>query len=428
MTRNRLTAALAVVALIGTSASANVSSSLRPHARPASAATASTSTDPAEEVRTVARSNARFDAWLRQFRSTALKNGISASTYDRAVRGIDYNAKVIERDRNQTEFTKQIWEYLDIAASDDRVRNGQRAYAERKALLSQIERRYGVDARVVVAIWGLESAYGARRGDINVIEALATLAFDSRRSKFFRAQLIAALKILENGDTTPNRMYGSWAGAMGHTQFIPTSYLAFAADFRGDGRRDIWSDDPTDALASTANYLKEHGWRKGQPWGVEVKLPKNFDYRLTGERVRKPVSFWAAQGVTLADGRPLVDYGPGSIRLPGGSAGAAFLTFDNFKVIERYNPADAYVIGVGHLGDRIMGGPEIRASWPRGEQSLSFREKKELQRRLRRKGFELEKIDGIIGPNTIAAIRAYQTSIGRTADGFATKSLLNTLR
>ncbi len=376
----------------------------------------------------VAATNARFELWVRAFRAKALARGISAKVYDRAFRGVKYNSYVIEKDRNQSEFTKQIWEYLDTATSETRVRNGKAAYRKHRNLFKRIERKYGVDARVVVAIWGLESAYGKRMGDLPIIESLATLAYDSRRRKFFESQLIAALDIIQAGDVRPADMTGSWAGAMGHTQFIPTSYLAFAKDFRGDGKRDIWGSDPTDALASTANYLAVHGWIKGQPWGMEVKLPKNFNYALSSARNHKTVREWRAMGVTQINGKRLPDYGESSILLPAGAKGAAFIIFKNFHVLEKYNTADAYVIAVGHLGDMIMGGKPIQASWPRGEKALSFKQKKKMQRMLRRRGFKMDKIDGIVGPNTIAAIRAFQTSVSLTPDGYATTDLLQLLR
>ncbi len=373
-------------------------------------------------------SNAALQRWIAGFRSRALSNGISARTFDRAFRNVSYNSGVIERDRNQSEFTQQIWDYLDNAASDTRVRNGQRALRQNRRVLEQIEARYGVEAEVVAAVWGLESAYGNYRGDTPIIEALATLAYDGRRGRFFEQQLIAALQILESGDTTPANMIGSWAGAMGHTQFIPTSYLAYAQDFTGDGRRDIWSDNPADALASTAAYLSRFGWTLGQPWGVEVRLPSGFDYSQSGERVKRSVSHWMNAGVRDMNGQTIPNHGEASILLPAGAQGAAFMIFNNFHVIERYNAADAYVIGVGHLSDLLRGGDRIQASWPRGYAPLSFRQKRELQRRLTRAGFDTEGTDGIIGPNTIAAIRAYQASIGVTPDGFASVDVLNRLR
>lgn len=373
-------------------------------------------------------SNARFQSWVRAFRPRALNAGITATTFDRAFRNAKYDSDVIERDRNQSEFTKTIWDYLDSAASPTRVKNGKAALRKHRRLLDQIEAKYGVDKEVVVAVWGLESAYGSFRGSKPVIGSLATLAFDGRRGRFFEGQLIAALRILQNGDTTPNNMTGSWAGAMGHTQFIPTSYLALAVDFTGDGRRDIWSDDPADALASTANYLARNGWRSGQPWGVEVKLPRGFDYSLANRKIKRMPSEWAQSGVTDMSGRPVPDYGSASVLMPAGAQGAAFLIFKNFSVIERYNTADAYVIGVGHLSDRIKGGSKIKANWPRSDRALSFSERKEMQRRLTARGFDTQGVDGKIGPLTINAVRAFQRSIGQIPDGYPSLSILKKLR
>jgi membrane-bound lytic murein transglycosylase B len=371
---------------------------------------------------------AGLERWLAGFRGRALAQGIDPAIFDRAVRGIRYDPEVIARDRRQAEFTKTIWEYLDTAVSDTRIENGRAALREHARLLDEIEARYGVEKEVVVAVWGLESSYGRFRGTHNVIEALATLAYDGRRGAFFESQLIAALRILQNGDVTPERMTGSWAGAMGHTQFIPTSYLSYAVDFRGDGRRDIWSDDPTDALASTAAYLARHGWQAGRPWGLEVRLPAGFDVALTGEQVRKAASDWAALGVRTVDGGPLPDHGPASILMPAGARGAAFLIFRNFHVLERYNAANAYVIAVGHLADRLRGGPPIQTPWPRGDRALNAGERRELQQLLTRAGYDTGGIDGKIGPMTIAAIRAYQRAIGMVPDGYASLDLLRRLR
>ncbi|OYX45155.1 MAG: murein transglycosylase [Rhodobacterales bacterium 32-67-9] len=375
-----------------------------------------------------ASANLGFNRWIEGFRGRALAQGISAATFERAFRGIGYNTSVIEKDRNQSEFTKAIWDYLDSAVSDSRVENGKAALRQNRRLLDQIEARYGVDKEVVVAVWGLESSYGTYRGTTPLIEALATLAYDGRRGSFFESQLIAALKIVQAGDVDPRQMTGSWAGAMGHTQFIPTSYLAYAVDFTGDGKRDIWSDNPADALASTAAYLARFGWNKGQPWGVEVQLPRGFDFGLTGERVKKSPAEWAALGVRDVDGRAVPNHGTASILMPAGARGAAFMIFENFHVIERYNSADAYVIGVGHLADRLKGGQAIQAKWPREDRALVFAERKELQERLSQAGFSTGGADGKIGPNTIAAIRAYQRSIGMIPDGYASLDILRRLR
>lgn len=380
------------------------------------------------EALPVSAADRKFQKWIDGFRGRAMAAGIKRSVFDRAFRGVRYNGDVISKDRNQAEFKRHIWDYLDSAASPPRVDGGKAALRKHRNALQKIEARYGVEKEVVVAVWGLESFYGTKMGTYPLIEALATLAYDGRRGAFFEKQLIAALKIIQAGDVAPRNMTGSWAGAMGHTQFIPTSYLAYAVDFTGDGKRDIWSSNPTDALASTAAYLKRFGWKKGQPWGVEVKLPKGFGAGNACRKIKKMPSDWAKMGVLGMNGKPVPNHGRASILLPAGKAGAAFMIFDNFAVIARYNNADAYVIGVGHLSDRLKGGGPIQAKWPRGYEPLSFAERQEVQRRLKRKGYKIEKIDGIIGPNSAKAIRAYQKSVGAKVDGHASKTLLKLLK
>lgn len=372
--------------------------------------------------------NEGFDQWIDGFRARAMARGIRADTLDAAFRDVTYSTTAIERDRHQNEFTKTIWDYLDSAASEVRVANGKAALAKHRALLEKIEQTYGVEREIVTAIWGLESAYGTFRGSEPLISSLATLAYDGRRGAFFEGQLIDALTILQAGDTDARHMTGSWAGAMGHTQFMPSSYLAYAVDFTGDGKRDIWSDDPADALASTAAYLAHFGWTKGQPWGVEVRVPEGFDYALTGEQVKKTAAGWAALGIRDMDGGRVGDHGPASILMPAGARGAAFMIFENFHVLERYNTADAYVIGVGHLADRIAGGAPIRAGWPREDRALLLAERQELQDRLTRAGFDTRGVDGKIGPNTIAAVRAFQRAEGLVPDGYASLDILKRLR
>jgi len=335
---------------------------------------------------------------------------------------------VVRLDSRQAEFTKPIWEYLDGAASPARIETGRAERARLDRTLAAIESRYGVDRQAVLAIWGMESNYGKNRGSIPVIESLATLAYDGRRRSFAEEQLIAALRILQAGDVSPQHMVGSWAGAMGHTQFIPSSYLSYAVDFRGDGHRDVWSDDPTDALASTANYLRRSGWTAGQPWGVEVRLPQGFNYGSADQSNVRPVSDWRSRGVTLVSGAPLPDHGSAAIIAPAGARGPAFAVFHNFFVIKKYNNATSYAVGVGHLGDRIMGGGPFVAGWPREERELSRTEKVELQERLIARGHDTGATDGVIGPNTVTAIRAFQSSRGMTPDGFATAQLLQSLR
>ena len=365
--------------------------------------------------------------WLSTFKDRALAAGISSATLD-ALKGAEYLPKVVRNDRHQNEFTKTIWEYLDTAVSQDRIAHGLKALKSYGETLSRIEATYGVDAEIVAAIWGLESAYGAVRGDIPTLHALATLAYDGRRGAFFEGELIAALKILQLGDATPATLRGSWAGAMGHTQFMPSSWHAFAVDFTADGKRDIWDDDPTDALASTAAYLAGKGWVKGAPWGAEITLPPGFNYDLTTERVKIPVADWQAMGVRLADGGDLPDHGPASVLLPGGHRGAAFLIFQNFHVIETYNTADAYVIAVGHLADRLRGAGPILTPWPRDERALSFEERVALQKRLTSAGFDTGGVDAKMGPKTVAAIKTFQKTRGMVPDGFPSLSVLQALQ
>ncbi|MGI1662823.1 lytic murein transglycosylase [Palleronia sp. KMU-117] len=372
--------------------------------------------------------NAAYDTWVAGFQARAAGQGIAPATIDRAFRGAGYLPDVVERDRNQTEFTRSIEDYLAIAASDERVSKGRAQRSRQSGTLSAIETRYGVPPEVVTAVWGLESMYGERMGDIPVVSSTSTLAFDGRRGAFFEGQLVAALRILQRGDITPERMTGSWAGAMGHTQFIPTSFLAYAVDFTGDGRADIWSDNPADALASTAAYLQRSGWRPGQPWGMEVRLPAGFNAGLAGRGNRRDAGAWSAMGVTDMSGRPLPGVGPTAILLPAGPNGPAFAVFRNFDAILRYNNAESYGLGVGHLSDRIAGRPPIQTSFPPDATGLTIDDRKELQRRLTAAGFDTGGADGVIGSNTTAAISAYQAQAGLPVTGQPSPALLQRLR
>lgn len=337
--------------------------------------------------------NAGWDAWVASFRARASAQGISAATLNAGFRGAGYLPGCIKRDRNQTEFKRSLEDYLAIAASDERITKGRAAFARHKGTLQALEGRYGVDAEIICAIWGLESFYGERRGDVPVISATSTLAYDGRRGAFFEKQLIAALKILQNGDTTPGRLTGSWAGAMGHTQFIPTSYQAFAVDYTGDGRRDIWSDDPTDSLASTAAYLAKNGWSRGTRWGGEV-----------------------------GNGAP-----QGSVIQPQ-PGGPKFAVTSNFRAIKRYNNSDAYAIGVGHLADRIGGAGPLRTPFPPDKYGLTKDDRVALQKGLTRAGFDTDGADGVIGPNSRKAIEAYQASKGLPVTGNPSPELLSMVR
>lgn len=368
--------------------------------------------------------NAGYDAWVAGFRTRASAKGVSDATFSRAFHASGFLPGVVEKDRNQTEFTRTLEDYLAIAASPERISKGQAALARHGSALRAIEARFGVEKEVVTAVWGLESQYGERRGDIQIVSALSTLAFDGRRGAFFEAQLIAALRILQSGDTTVDNMRGSWAGAMGHTQFMPTSYLEYAVDFTGDGRRDIWSDDPTDALASTAAYLKRSGWKQGQPWGVEVRLPAGFNQALAGRGKGKSVGEWSSMGVTSASGGNLPNHGTGSILIPQGINGPAFLIFSNFNAIARYNNAINYVIGVGHLSDRLRGGSPLRGNFPPDANGLTIADRQRLQERLTATGFDTEGHDGVIGTKTKLQIEAFQRARGLPVTGEPSRQLL----
>lgn len=412
----QLIAALAVRALDPQPAAR----SLRPRLRPAVAERTDTPVIPAADP-------AGFRRWIDDFRPRALSQGISAAAFDRTFARVRYLPEVVRLDGKQSEFTKSTGEYLASAVSPTRVSTGRDKAGAQARTLNAIEAKYGVDRHVVAAVWGMETNYGGYRGKTHIPSALATLAYDGRRAQFFEAQLIAALKILQHGDTTPDNMVGSWAGAMGHTQFMPTSYESYAVDFTGDGRRDIWGDDPTDALASTAAYLARMGWVRGMPWGAEVTLPAGFNFTLASGPQKLP-SEWARLGVRAADGRAIPDHGPARILLPAGARGAAFLVFKNFDVIKRYNNSDAYALGVGHLGDRIGGAGPLRGDWPAGERALKRAERQELQTLLTRAGFSTGGVDGRIGPNTVEAIRGYQKRVGMVPDGHPSVALLTRLR
>ena len=371
--------------------------------------------------------NPDFDAWLAAFRSRALAAGVPEATLDAASAGAAHLPQVVERDRNQAEFARPLGDYLAVAVSDARVATGQDALREHAVLLDRIEAACGVEKEVVVAIWGVETSYGANRGDIPTLSALATLAFDGRRGAFFERELLAALRILAAGDTAPEAMVGSWAGAMGHTQFMPSSFEAHAVDFDGDGRRDIWGEDPADALASTAAYLAQAGWSHGQPWAVEVALPEGFDHSLARPDNRQGPDRWASLGVRDMEGRGVSGQGEATILLPAGASGPALMTFGNFGALRRYNAADAYVIAVGHLADRLRGGEAFRAPWPK-ERMLTLAERRELQERLTAQGYDTQGTDGLMGPRTAAALRAWQLAQGEIPDGHPTPALLERLR
>ncbi|NNA68340.1 lytic murein transglycosylase [Pseudomonas gessardii] len=372
-----------------------------------------------------------FAQWQAGFRIEALKAGITPAVFDTAFANVSPDMAVIRADRSQPEFSRPVWEYLNGALSAVRVRNGQALLIKHADILQSIEQRYGVDRQVLVSVWGMESNFGAFQGNNSVIRSLATLAYEGRRPAFAQAQLLAALQIIQHGDIPAEQMRGSWAGAMGQTQFIPTTYNTHAVDFDGDGRRDIWNSS-ADALASTAHYLQSSGWQKGQPWGFEVQqLPENFDYALADGVGRKPVGEWLKLGLRVPAGAsvpPNVETLSAALLLPAGHRGPAFLVLDNFRAILKYNNSSSYALAVGLLSERFAGGGVIRGDWPTDELPLTRTQRIELQTVLSAKGYEAGNPDGIIGANTRKAIRAAQQSLGWPADGYPTVKLLESLQ
>lgn len=417
---------LLAVALTGCAAPPSASPAVPPatpsraEAPPARDGTAAV---PVEE----ARLQEDFARWVAGFREQARADGIAEATLHSAFDGVRYLPQVVERDRSQAEFTRAVWDYLDTAVSPQRVARGQEKLHEVRAELDAAAARHRVPPEIVVAIWGMESNYGANYGDIPTIDALATLAFDGRRGDWARGQLMAALTILQSGDIARDRMIGSWAGAMGQTQFLPTAFLAHAVDADGDGRRDIWGS-MADVTASTASFLAHEGWRPGQPWGLEVQLPPGFDLGRADGQIRQSGTQWAAEGVRGIDGAPLPDLSDAAILLPAGASGPAFLVGPNFRTILRYNNATSYALGVGLLAQRIAGGPGVQAPWPRELQPLTRDELRALQEALNARGFDSGTPDGVLGSATRDAIRRYQRSVGAAADGFPTGELLREVR
>lgn len=365
----------------------------------------------------------RFEGFLRDFRVQALSAGIDGALYDRALGQVRLNPRIEQLNAAQPEFAKPVWDYLDSAVSPARIADGKAALADNVALFDRLEAAYGIPRQIIAAIWANETDYGRFMGSFNLFEALATLAFEGPRAAYARPQLLAALKVAQNGPFDPAMMKSSWAGAFGQTQFIPTSYLAHAVDFDGDGKKDVWTSRG-DALATAAQLLANSGWQKGDVWGVEVKLPPGFAYAQADLDIIKPMAEWRARGVTLVAGGGLVGEQQGAIILPGGAHGPAFLVFNNFRVVLKYNAAISYGLAVCLLGDQLVGGSGIVAPWPREEQALSRTQRFQLQQNLKSLGYDPGTIDGVIGRQVRAAIRGFQLNQNLAADGFATVSLL----
>jgi membrane-bound lytic murein transglycosylase B len=372
--------------------------------------------------------DAAFDIWLDGVRRDAVAAGVSQATIEAALSGLTPIERVLELDRRQPEFTQTFWSYLDRAVTPGRVERGRALMAEHADLLRRIRRRYNVQPDYLVAFWGLESNFGKYTGGFSVIAALATLAYDARRGAFFRAQLLDALRIIDQGHISASKMEGSWAGAMGQLQFIPSTFVNYAVDFDGDGRRNIWTDLP-DVFASAANYLSSIGWRGDERWGREVRLPANFDWKLAGLKLRKPLEEWRRLGIRRADGGalPVADIS-GAIVAPGGHKGPAFLVYGNFDKILNWNRSLLYAIAVGHLADRIAGHGTLLATRPAKEEPLSRAQVEEMQGLLAELGFDAGEPDGVVGSQTRAALRAFQHQAEVPPDGYPTPELLASIR
>ena len=369
-----------------------------------------------------------FDAWAEAFGRKAIAAGLPEGLVRQEMAGLTPDPRIVSADRGQPELSRSIGEYLQRAVSEEKVARGREKLARVGPWLRGFENRFGVPVPILIGIWGMETAYGAIMGDRDIVRSLATLAYEGRRRDWAETQLIAALRILQGGRISRARLVGSWAGAMGHTQFIPQTYLDTAVDGDGDGRRDIWQSE-ADALASAANLLAKAGWKRGQGWAREVRLPAKFDHSLS-EGPRYPVSQWLSLGVKAADGRPwsAADRAAeAQLILPAGARGPAFLVLPNHFVIRAYNNSISYALAVGLLGDRVTGGPGVIAAWP-AEQPMTLADRKGAQAALNRLGYDVGEPDGVIGTKTRAAVRAWQKASGLTADGHLTLELARRLQ
>jgi membrane-bound lytic murein transglycosylase B len=371
-----------------------------------------------------------FERWKYEFRHFAITQGISARTVDSAFHGLLLDPKIIANDTHQAEFVKPIWKYLESAVSEQRIQTAKKLLNEHKILLDNIESTYGVQREYLLAIWGIESNYGGNYGNKNVIRSLASLAYQGRRKEFGRTQLLAALRLIERGDISPGQMVGSWAGAIGQTQFIPTTYEQYAVDFDGDGTRNLIQSIP-DALASTANYLAKSGWQKNAAWGQEVRLAKHFSWSMVDYKTGLDIDCWQHVGVELINPNPTQNdrnQQRASLLLPAGYKGPIFLIQHNFNVIKRYNNANSYALAVSYLSNQIVGKTAVIAAWPSDDIMLTRDERQSLQQLLTQSGFNTQGIDGRIGPNTRFALRAWQRKTNLVADGYINKKRFEYLK
>jgi lytic murein transglycosylase len=383
--------------------------------------------DPLMTAAAIRQAAANFDGCVASMWPDAARRNINQKSFEQFTAGVTPDLRIMDLLDAQPEFTKSIWDYLDILVNDDRLAKGREILARYKTQFDATERAYGVDRYTIAAIWGIETNYSTQIGERNVLQSTATLACIGRRQPYFREEFLSALEILYHGDLRPEQLRGSWAGAFGPTQFMPTAFKRYAVDADGDGRRDV-VDDPADLIASTANNLKKDGWQTGASWGYEVTLPKGFNYMLADGTKPMTIAQWKRLGVTRASGQFRRGNEKAYLLAPAGAEGPSFLMLQNFRVIMKYNPAEAYALAIGHFADRLRGGAPFVQPWPRQERALLLPERLELQQQLASRGFYRGNPDGQFGSETRQALRDFQASIGVPADGFASADMLERLR
>ncbi len=371
---------------------------------------------------------ANFDNCVAGMWPDAARRGISQASFERFTADLAPDLRIMDLMDQQPEFTKAVWDYLDVLVTDARIARGREILAKNAATFAAVEKAYGVDRYIIAAIWGIESNYGTQGGDRSVLNSTATLACIGRRQGYFKDEFLAALEILHHGDLTPQQLRGSWAGAFGATQFMPTAFKKFAVDFDHDGKRNVVDDIP-DIIASTAMKFKRDGWQPGQTWGYEVEVPQGFNYLYADRAKTYTIAQWEHLGIKRAGGKPFPRTTDKAFLLaPAGADGPGFLMLGNFRAIMRYNPSEAYALAIGHFADRLRGGTPFVGQWPRQERVLSRDERLELQQLLAERGFYKGEPDGNLGGETRKALRSFQASIGAPADGFASSGVLDRLR
>ncbi|MDY3331961.1 MAG: lytic murein transglycosylase [Pelistega sp.] len=375
--------------------------------------------------------DANFQQCLANLENAAVQAGVSRHTFQQHTANLSPDVSLLEKLNYQPEFRTPIWDYLSSLVDEERIADGQAKLREYSNDLARMSRQYGIDPATVVAVWGVESNFGKNQGKYSLVEALGTLSCMGRRQEFFRKEFFSALRIIQSGDISADRLVGSWAGAFGHTQFMPTTFERLAVDFDQDGRRDLM-DSAVDAIGSTANYLKRSGWQTGQPWGFEVKIPAGMPTAGEGRRNKKSINHWMSKGVTSIDGQALNQLVSGEqkagLLLPAGSTGPAFLVFKNFDAIYSYNAAESYALAIAHLSDRLRGGGAFVTSWPTDDLGLSRAERRQLQELLLARGHDIGEADGVIGAKSREAIKAEQTRLGLPADGRAGQKIFKALQ